>query len=106
MRWRANGDLEFIGRTDQQVKIRGFRVELGEIESSLLKHPRVREALVIVREDQSGQKQLVGYFIARPSSDRQEQVETEQDHPLATAIRLLSQGREYEQWRRTICRLE
>ena len=78
VRWRANGDLEFIGRTDQQVKIRGFRVELGEIESALLKHARVREALVIAREDSSGQKQLVGYVIARPPIDRQEQVETEQ----------------------------
>lgn len=78
VRWRANGDLEFIGRTDQQVKIRGFRVELGEIESALLKHSRVRESLVVAREDNSGQKRLIGYVIARPPSDRQEQVETEQ----------------------------
>jgi acyl-coenzyme A synthetase/AMP-(fatty) acid ligase len=78
VRWRANGDLEVIGRTDQQVKIRGFRVELGEIESALLKHSRVREALVIAREDQSGQKQLVGYVIARPPSERHAEVEAEQ----------------------------
>jgi amino acid adenylation domain-containing protein len=78
VRWRANGDLEFIGRTDQQVKIRGFRVELGEIESALLKHARVREALVVAREDNSGQKQLVGYVIARPPIDRQEHAEIEQ----------------------------
>lgn len=78
VRWRVNGDLEFIGRTDQQVKIRGFRVELGEIESALLKHPRVREALVIAREEHSGQKQLIGYVIARPSSERQAEAETEQ----------------------------
>jgi amino acid adenylation domain-containing protein len=78
VRWRANGDLEFIGRTDQQVKVRGFRVELGEIESSLLKHARVREALMIAREDHAGQKQLVGYVIARPSSEHQAQAETEQ----------------------------
>jgi amino acid adenylation domain-containing protein len=78
VRWRASGDLEFIGRTDQQVKIRGFRVELGEIESALLKHPRVREAVVIAREDHSEQKQLLGYVIPRPPGDRQMQAETEQ----------------------------
>jgi pristinamycin I synthase-3/4 len=78
VRWRIDGDLEFIGRTDQQVKIRGFRVELGEIESALLKHPRVREALAIVREGHLGQKELTGYVIARPSSERQAQDETEQ----------------------------
>ena len=78
VRWRVNGDLEFIGRTDQQVKIRGFRVELGEIESALLKHPRVRETVVIAREDHSGQKQLLGYVIPRPPGDRQMQAETEQ----------------------------
>jgi amino acid adenylation domain-containing protein len=78
VRWRKNGDLEFIGRTDHQVKIRGFRVELGEIESAMLKHPRVREALVIAREDQSGQKQLAGYVIARQSLEHQSQAENEQ----------------------------
>ncbi|HZE25195.1 MAG TPA: amino acid adenylation domain-containing protein, partial [Blattabacteriaceae bacterium] len=78
VRWRTNGNLEFIGRTDQQVKIRGFRVELGESESVLLKHQRVREALVIAREDRPGEKQLVGYVIARPSSERQTHAESEQ----------------------------
>jgi pristinamycin I synthase-3/4 len=78
VRWRVNGDLEFIGRSDQQVKIRGFRVELGEIEAALLKHPRVREALVIAREDLAGQKQPIGYVIPRPSGERQAQAETEQ----------------------------
>ena len=105
VRWRANGDLEFIGRTDQQVKIRGFRVELGEIESVLLKHARVREALVVAREDNSGQKQLVGYVIARPPSDRQEQAETEQISRWQQ-LRLLSRRRARQQWRRKVCWLE
>jgi amino acid adenylation domain-containing protein len=75
VRWRMNGDLEFIGRTDQQIKIRGFRVELGEIESVLSQHPRVREALVIAREDRVGEKQLLGYVIATLPSERQADAE-------------------------------
>jgi len=47
------------------VKIRGFRVELGEIESALLNHAGVREAIVVAREDQAGQKQLIGYVILK-----------------------------------------
>src|SRR6185312_16106003 len=46
VRWRRSGDLEFLGRTDHQIESRGFRVELGEIESALREHARVREALV------------------------------------------------------------
>jgi amino acid adenylation domain-containing protein len=48
-RYRADGAIEYLGRTDDQVKIRGFRIELGEIEAALLRHPEVREAVVIVR---------------------------------------------------------
>ena len=78
VRWRNNGNLEFIGRTDQQVKIRGFRVELGEIEAALLKHAKVRDAIVIAREDQPGQKQLIGYVIARQGEQEQAQAEARQ----------------------------
>ncbi len=59
-----DGNLEFLGRADQQVKIRGFRIELGEIEAALARHPEVREAAVVVREDH-----LVAYVVCRNPSD-------------------------------------
>lgn len=66
-RYIANGEIEFLGRSDQQVKIRGFRVELGEIEVALRTHPSVREAVVIARESR-GELRLFGYIQADPES--------------------------------------
>ncbi|MGF9913674.1 amino acid adenylation domain-containing protein, partial [Paenibacillus ehimensis] len=63
-RWRADGTLEYKGRIDEQVKIRGYRIELGEVEAQLLRVEGVREAVVIAREDEQGQKQLCAYFTA------------------------------------------
>ncbi|MET0398243.1 MAG: non-ribosomal peptide synthase/polyketide synthase, partial [Longimicrobiaceae bacterium] len=63
-RWNARGEIEFLGRIDQQVKVRGFRVEPGEVEAVLAAHPAVREAVVVVRADASGDRRLVGYAAA------------------------------------------
>ncbi|MGE5340373.1 MAG: amino acid adenylation domain-containing protein [Candidatus Omnitrophota bacterium] len=59
-----DGNIEFLGRIDSQVKIRGFRIELGEIESRLLTHPEIKEAVVLARETQDGDKFLCAYTLS------------------------------------------
>ena len=68
-RWRENGELEFIGRNDHQVKIRGHRIELGEIEVALQEHGGLRQAVVLVRGDEKGDKQLVAYVVPEPEGE-------------------------------------
>ncbi|WP_344976118.1 amino acid adenylation domain-containing protein, partial [Salinactinospora qingdaonensis] len=62
-RWRADGNLEFLGRNDSQVKIRGYRVELGEIDGVLSEHPVVQDSATILREDRPGDQSLVTYVV-------------------------------------------
>ena len=64
-----SGELEYLGRLDHQVKIRGHRVELGEIEAVLARHPAVREAAVLAREDSPGDRRLIAYVVQTEAAD-------------------------------------
>ncbi len=61
-RWRADGELEYLGRIDHQVKVRGYRIELGEIEARLVEHDSVGQAVVVAR-DEGADRQLVAYIV-------------------------------------------
>ena len=81
-RYRSDGNIEYLGRGDHQVKIRGFRIELGEIEATLAQHLAVHEAIVLVHEDESGDKRLLAY------------VTTQQEtHPTASELRAFLKDR-------------
>ncbi|MBI1890864.1 MAG: non-ribosomal peptide synthase/polyketide synthase [Burkholderiales bacterium] len=67
-RWRADGNLEFIGRVDNQVKLRGFRIELGEIEAALSKQTGVIDSVAIVHKDRDGNQRLVAYLVVDQGS--------------------------------------
>jgi amino acid adenylation domain-containing protein len=77
-RWLPDGNLQYLSRIDHQVKLRGFRIELGEIEASLVKHPKINEAVVVVREDTDFDQRLVAYIVPTGTKDeyfQDEQVE-------------------------------
>ena len=70
-----SGNVECTGRADNQVKIRGFRIELGEIETVLQQTGLVRHSVVLAREDQRGNKRLVGYIVPEVSFEKASMLE-------------------------------
>lgn len=64
-RYLPNGDIEFLGRSDFQLKIQGHRIEVGEIEVSLRRHPKIKEAVVVPMQLAEGEKKLLAYFISQ-----------------------------------------
>jgi amino acid adenylation domain-containing protein len=70
-RYLGDGNIEYLGRNDFQVKVRGFRIELGEIENALLKHPGVRQSVVIAAE-RGGEKYLAAYYVGEGELEEEE----------------------------------
>jgi len=73
VRWRRDGALEFLGRIDDQVKVRGFRIEPGEIESTMLAHPQVREVAVVVQDGSGNGKNIVAFVALEKNAQTQVQ---------------------------------
>ncbi len=88
VRYRVDGEIEYLGRLDHQVKIRGFRIELGEIEAQLLVHTAVKEAVVVAREDQLGDKRLVAYLVEQqPGTVQIDDINAQLSHALPDYMR-------------------
>ncbi len=64
-KWLSDGNIMFCGRNDNQIKIRGYRIELGEIEQTLLKHKDIEKAVVVVRNDENGNKYLSAFYVPK-----------------------------------------
>ncbi|WP_186143159.1 non-ribosomal peptide synthetase [Burkholderia gladioli] len=79
-RYQPDGNIVFLGRNDEQVKVRGFRVEPGEIETQLATHEAVREAIVVARQDPTGNARLLAYVSLLDAAPRAELVRGLREH--------------------------
>ncbi|MDT0610037.1 non-ribosomal peptide synthetase [Streptomyces lancefieldiae] len=89
VRWRADGVLEYLGRSDHQVKIRGLRIELGEVETALAQAAGAAQCVVVVREDRPGAQQLTGYVVGSshdPQAIRRTMAETLPEYMVPQAV--------------------
>ncbi len=86
-----DGSVEFLGRADDQVKIRGYRIELGEIEAAMRAHPAVSEAIVMTREDEAGERHLVGYVV--PGRRHREVLEGRRRYRLPNGMAVVQQNK-------------
>jgi amino acid adenylation domain-containing protein len=96
-RYRADSNIECLGRIDHQVKIRGYRIELGEIEAALREQPEIKQAVVVAREDTPGDRRLVAYLVAStgmspaPSEVRKQLKERLPDYMVPSAFVFLGE---------------
>ncbi len=91
-RYREDGAIEYLGRVDNQVKLRGFRIELEEIEAVLLEHKGVREAVVTVGQDTTGNQRLIAYVVPR-NKNRQPQLGEQQLYRLPNELEVVHHSR-------------
>src|SRR5262249_39563196 len=94
VRWRADGELVFVGRVDDQLKLRGFRVELGEIESVLRRHEEVTQVAVIVVNKLTAAARLVAYVVPStttltPAALRRHAIESLPRHMVPAVFRMV-----------------
>ncbi|WP_422645980.1 amino acid adenylation domain-containing protein [Xenorhabdus innexi] len=89
-RWLPDGSIDYQGRNDFLIKIRGVRIEPGEIEAKLRQYPGVRDAVVIAREQQSGDKRLIAYVLTAYALTGQKMSEPETEPVPAILYRHLS----------------